>query len=183
MKYLIALGILILLQGCGGYSMNNYKPIPVSPDYISEAARSNEFLKITTFEKAIILYPNRFGTDYHTIPVGDYFLKEIMSHFKSGTLNIVELTDFTSKCDLRWPSFYCTSNARLLITSNNKTDYIKISDEVPAIKVVPGSIEVGVFGSDMEDTLHDVAKKVTVSLAKKAVEKLEVINTALKLKN
>jgi len=35
----------------------------------------------------------------------------------------------------------------------------------------------------MEGTLHDVAKKVIASLAKKAVEKLELIDTALKLKN
>jgi len=173
---LILIGIVMITNGCGGYSSIKYDPLPVTTiDFSTE--RKNTISAVDS-NNINLMYPSR-SKDYHIIPVKDYLFAKLLSSVPENVgITSMKVTKFQSKCDGRGvfgPKLWCISSIEISYTINKKDKIINVHSESDVGPVfAPGDIAPPInWGSSLQNSVHKQAMEAMDSLTKNIVNKLE----------
>lgn len=155
------LSLVFSLAGCGGYTAVTYPAVPVT-DF--SRIKENK-VDVESFANASVKYPTRFGTSYHTIPVGEYLSYRIQQVFIGDvTMHHVKLKQFSSVCnpDSAFAPHGLCSTALTLDVDGRITGTAGSYDTGPLM--IPGDITPPLtMGDPLVGYLHGVGRKVVDS--------------------
>lgn len=91
----------------------------------------------TSFQDAAVLYlANNMQKSYHSIPVGDFLLSELLAKVpRNGSIQSLKLKKFDVKCGdgaVFAPKAICTIDAQFSLTQSGKNKLVNINDKFDA---------------------------------------------------
>jgi hypothetical protein len=165
---------LPLLSACGGYSPVIYQPVTV-PDLLTKVTANRNFKTVDSksFADAVLQYPTRTGSSYHTIPVGDYLLSRVVLALpEDSEISNIQLKSYESRCaskGMLGPHLLCVTRIRLTVTARGKDYALELSDEADVGPVfIPGDIAPPfTMGDYLEGPIHEQARRTVDHVAVK----------------
>ncbi len=132
--YWLFLLCVLLLSGCGNQARKLSAIDVENPLTRIAGLRSFQTADAASFSKAVVKYQAANG--YHNIPVGDYYLAQIIQAVPEGIISSLRLLEFDTLCD-RVNYFFPDTHCHLFsLIEVEKTGYGKRTYEIKVNKLL-----------------------------------------------